>query len=158
MKKLIAVSLVAILISGCGKSAIPLSEPKPIPLFETEPLYSMTPLDSDSDEDIRNDRDNYFQHLTIVVASFGVTVFISRIKHLIDGSMSLSELFTEVIFASSGVFWAFSSLYGLFRSELLSSLCSSFCSDESYKKSHWYMIAKTSARLCLLSSGTIGLF
>jgi hypothetical protein len=54
VKRLIAVSLIAILISGCGKSAIPqlsvpLFKPKTVSILETKPLYSMTPLDSDMD-------------------------------------------------------------------------------------------------------------
>ncbi|MCA6080413.1 MAG: hypothetical protein LE169_05985 [Endomicrobium sp.] len=121
MKRLIVVSLIAILVSGCNKSAIPqlsvpLSEPKPIPLLETQPLYSMTPLDSDSDEDIRN------RFFNSVIRVTGVCAFVLNLGR----SVSLLDFVVAVYLQTGFALWVTSFVYVYL-----------FPNDTSYKDSYW---------------------
>ncbi|MCA6079587.1 MAG: hypothetical protein LE169_01640 [Endomicrobium sp.] len=117
MKRLIVASLIAILVSDCGKSAIPqLSEPELLPLFE--PLHSMSPLDSDSDEDIRTDRDAFFNS---VIRTAGVYAFA-----LNSGSnVPLLNLVVAVCLQTGFALWVASFVYVYL-----------FPSDTSYKYSY----------------------
>jgi hypothetical protein len=129
VKRLIAVSLIVILVSGCGKSSIPqlsvhqISELESPPSFES--LYSMTPLDykSKADEDIRN---SFFKSVTIGLAGLAVCIFVSRIGSLIDGSISLFNLVSDICWSTASTLWLASILYVYL-----------FPNDTSYKNSSW---------------------
>jgi hypothetical protein len=100
----------------------------------------MIPLDSDSDNSDLSDR--FLQIATIGSNLFGVAIFVHYIGHLIDGSISLSDVLTEVSLATAGAFLFFSTLYCLFSS------------GTSYKDTrlHMYsMIAQCKLRLSLVA-------